>query len=83
MGRRSGWACDRRQYRTAALRIANRYLRTPYAWTLLSSDGAAVTDDNGISIQPQGAIHDGQSYGSVILCADIQPERYHARELRR
>ena len=64
------------------LRIANRYLQTPYVWKLLSLDGAAVTDDNGISIQPHGSIHDAQTLGSVILCADIQPERYYSRELR-
>ncbi len=65
------------------LRIANRYLPTPYRWKLLSLDGAAVADDNGILIQPHGAIHDAQPLGSVILCADIQPERHYSRELRR
>jgi AraC family carnitine catabolism transcriptional activator len=65
------------------LRIANRYLSTPYAWKLLSLDGAAVPDDNGILIQPHGALYDEQALGSVILCADIQPERYYSRELRR
>ena len=65
------------------LRIANRYLQTPYVWKLLSLDGAAVTDGNGISIQPHASIHDAQTLGSIILCADIQPERYYSRELRR
>lgn len=65
------------------LRIANRYLSTPYVWKLLSLDGAAVTDGNGISIQPQGSVYDEAEPGSVILCADIQPERYYSRELRR
>lgn len=65
------------------LRIANRYLQTPYVWKLLSLDGAAVIDDNGISIQPHGSIHDAEALGSAILCADIQPERYYSRELRR
>lgn len=65
------------------LRIANRYVQTPYAWTLLSLDGEAVTDGNGLSIQPQGSILDGRDWGSVILCADIQPERHYSRELRR
>lgn len=65
------------------LRIANRYLQTPYVWKLLSLDGEAVTDGNGLSIQPQGSIHDGQTWGSVILCADIQPERHYSGELRR
>ncbi len=64
------------------LRIANRYLQTPYGWRLLSLDGAAVADDNGILMQPHGSIHDAQTFGTVILCADIQPERYYSRELR-
>ncbi len=64
------------------LRIANRYLQTPYTWQLLSLDGAAVADDNGILIQPHGSIHDVQALSTVILCADIQPERYYSRELR-
>ncbi len=65
------------------LRIANRYLQTPYTWRLLSLDGAPVADDNGILISPHGSIHDAGPLGTVILCADIQPERYYSRELRR
>ncbi|HEY4065569.1 MAG TPA: GlxA family transcriptional regulator [Burkholderiaceae bacterium] len=65
------------------LRIANRYLRTPYTWQLLSLDGQAVVDDNGIAIQPHAAIADAGVLGTVILCADIQPERHYSRELRR
>lgn len=65
------------------LRIANRYLRTPYTWQLLSLDGAAVADDNGIAIQAHASIHEVDSLGTVILCADIQPDRYYSRDLRR
>jgi AraC family carnitine catabolism transcriptional activator len=66
------------------LRIANRYLRTPYAWQLLSLDGAAVADDNGILIQPHNSIDSvDEALGTVILCADIEPERYYSAELRR
>lgn len=64
------------------LRIANRYLQMPYSWRLLSLDGAPVADDNGILIQPHGSIHDVEALGTVILCADIQPERYYSRDLR-
>ena len=64
------------------LRIANRYLQTPYTWKLLSLDGQAVADDNGILIQPHGCLYDEQALGTVILCADIQPDRYYARALR-
>lgn len=65
------------------LRIANRYLRTPYRWKLLSLDGAAVADGNGITVQAQGSLFDESALGSVILCADVQPERFYTRELRR
>ncbi|NDB01140.1 MAG: GlxA family transcriptional regulator, partial [Betaproteobacteria bacterium] len=43
------------------LRIANRYLQTPYTWKLLSLDGQAVADDNGILIQPHGCLYDEQA----------------------
>ena len=64
------------------LRIANRYLRDPYRWTLLSADGAAVIDDNGIPIQPHGPIASAGALGTLILCADIRPERFYSRALR-
>lgn len=64
------------------LRIANRYLQSRYAWRLLSLDGEAVVDDNGIPIQPHGSIEDDATYGTVILCSDIQPERFYSRRLR-
>ena len=64
------------------LRIANRYLRAPYRWTLLSGDGRAVVDDNGIPIQPHGSIAGAGELGTLILCADIRPERFYSRALR-
>lgn len=64
------------------LRIANRYIGRPYRWTLLSQDGRAVVDDNGIPIQPQRALGDAGPLGTLILCADIRPERFYSRELR-
>ena len=64
------------------LRIANRYLDVPYRWKLLTVDGAAVVDDNGIPIQPHASIRDAGELGALIVCADIQPERQWSRELR-
>ena len=64
------------------LRIANRYLKTPYTWTLLSLDGAAVADDNGIAIQPHCSIADAPKLGTIVVCADIQPDRYYSQALR-
>lgn len=64
------------------LRIANRYLRARYQWTLLSLDGRAVIDDNGIPIQPHRSIAEAGELGTLILCADIRPERFYSRGLR-
>jgi len=65
------------------LRIANRYLQTPYRWKVLSLDGAPVPDGNGLAVQAHGRVFDELSLGSVILCAGMQPERHYTRELRR
>jgi AraC family carnitine catabolism transcriptional activator len=65
------------------LRIANRYLERPYTWRLLSLDGAAVADGNGILVQPHGSILGAGPLGTVIVCADARPEQYYSRELRR
>ena len=65
------------------LRIANRYLRQPYRWRLLSVDGQPVVDDNDIAIQPHAAIADAEPLGSLIVCADVRPERFYTRDLRR
>ncbi len=65
------------------LRIANRYLGAPYRWRLLSLDGNAVVDDNGIPIQPHASLDDAGPLGTLIICADIQPERHYTRDMRR
>ena len=64
------------------LRIANRYLRKPYAWRLLSLDGAPVVDDNGLAIQAHAPLAQSGPLGTLIVCADIQPDRFYTRELR-
>ena len=64
------------------LRIANRYLKTPYEWTLLSLDGQAVADDNGMAIQAHASIAEAPQLGTLIVCADIQPDRYYSRALK-
>jgi AraC family carnitine catabolism transcriptional activator len=65
------------------LRIANRYLREAYRWKLLSLDGRPVADGNGTLVQPHGNAFEEGVFGSVIICADVQPERCYSRELRR
>jgi transcriptional regulator GlxA family with amidase domain len=64
------------------LRIANRYLKTPYQWTLLSLDGEAVVDDNGVAILPHTSIANAPPLGTLIVCADIQPDRYFSGNLK-
>lgn len=59
-----------------SLRIANRYLGGKYQWGLYSVDGEAVPDGNGISIAVHRAIDGGAEVGSLIICADLEPERY-------
>ncbi len=65
------------------LRIANRYLRQPYEWKLLSLGGGPVADGSGITVQTHGDVFAEAALGSIIICADIQPERHYTRELRR
>lgn len=65
------------------LRIANRYLDEPYQWRLISADGGPVADDNGIAIQTHAPIAEAGPLGTLIVCADLRPERFHTRELRR
>lgn len=60
-----------------SLRIANRYVREKYAWSLLSLDGQPVPDANGVSVGVCGGIEQvGGAFGSIIVIADVAPERY-------
>ena len=67
-----------------SLRIANRYLtrRNHYQWQLLSLDGSAVPDDNGIMIQPDASLERAAVPGALIVCADIRPERFYSAHLK-
>ncbi len=65
------------------LRIANRYVARKYEWKLLSLDGRAVPDDNGILIQADMAIEACGELGTVVVCSDIRPERYYSARLKR
>jgi len=64
------------------LRVANRYLTNPYRWLLLTLDGQPVEDNNGISISPHASIDDAPLLRTLIVCADVQPERHYSRHLR-
>lgn len=58
------------------LRIANRYLPRPYEWRLYSPDGESVADDNGIQIAVHGAAVQASAPGTLLICADQQPEKH-------
>lgn len=64
------------------LRVANRYLSTPYRWVLLTVDGEPVEDSNGIPIRPHASIDEAPMLHTLIVCADVQPERHYTRHLR-
>lgn len=65
------------------LRIANRYLTDPYHWKLLSLNDPSVVDDNGIPIAVHDRLSEADALGTLIVCADVRPERHYSRELRR
>lgn len=64
------------------LRVANRYLDSHYRWMLLTLDGEPVPDNNGIRIAPHASIASAPRLGTLIVCADVQPERLYSRDLR-
>lgn len=66
------------------LRISNRYpgRSSHYRWQLLSLDGKSVPDNNGIMIQPDAALERAGELGTLIVCADIQPERFYSAQLK-
>jgi AraC family carnitine catabolism transcriptional activator len=55
------------------LRIANRYAPEPYDWRLLSLDGAAVPDRNGLPVQVAEPLAKAGRLGSLVLVADAAP----------
>ena len=65
------------------LRIANRYLESKYRWRLLSIDGRAVADDNGILIHAEASLDDPGAIGTLMICADLRPERFVTRAVVR
>lgn len=63
------------------LRIANRYAATKYVWRLISMDGAPVPDGNGLQIQPDCSIERAGALGTLLVCADHDPEKPVTRRL--
>ena len=63
------------------LRIANRYTAAKYAWRLISMDGAPVPDGNGLPIQPDCSINGAGPLGTLLVCADHDPEKPATRPL--
>jgi AraC family carnitine catabolism transcriptional activator len=63
------------------LRIANRYAPVPYDWRLLSLDGAAVPDRNGMPVQVAGALAEAGALGTLVVVADLAPGTAQLRRL--
>ena len=61
------------------LRIANRYVARKYSWKLISADGKAVPDGNGLQIQPDRSIENAGALGTLLVCADHDPEKAATR----
>ncbi len=61
------------------LRIANRYVSRKYVWRLISVDGKAVPDGNGLQIQPDCSVDDAGALGTLLICADHEPEKAATR----
>lgn len=57
------------------LRIANRYIKRPYRWTLFSVDGQPVADRNGLKVAVDGALGDLNKVGTLIVIADVPASR--------
>ncbi len=63
------------------LRIANRYVGRKYVWRLISADGRAVPDGNGLHIQPDRSVEDAGALGTLLVCADHDPEKAATRRM--
>jgi len=63
------------------LRIANRYVSRKYVWRLISADGKAVPDGNGLQIQPDRSVEDAGALGTLFVCADHEPEKAATRRM--
>lgn len=59
------------------LRAANRESgESLYAWTTLSADGNAVTASNGVTVQPNGSVHDDIEVDTLFVCAGLRASRF-------
>lgn len=58
------------------LRIANRYLAQKYDWSLVSFDGEAVRDLNGLAIATDEALEGVDDIGTLFILAGPDPMRH-------
>lgn len=65
-----------------AMRSANRMSgRLLYSWHILSKDGTAVGASNGVPVQPEAALTQGDRYDVLIAAAGIDGHLYDDREV--
>lgn len=59
------------------LRAANRESGSDlYRWHTLSPDGGAVTASNGVSLEPDGCIHDDLEADALFVCAGLRASQF-------
>ncbi|MCE7764501.1 helix-turn-helix domain-containing protein [Pseudomonas putida] len=55
------------------LRVANRFKGPSYRWRVLSLDGGAVEASNGMSVNADGALGEGEAGGILLIVAGFEP----------
>lgn len=64
------------------LRAANRLSgKSLYYWRTLSIDGGPVQASNGITIVPDGSVHDELDVKTLFVCAGIRAERFNDKDV--
>ncbi|MGH8223895.1 MAG: GlxA family transcriptional regulator, partial [Woeseiaceae bacterium] len=64
------------------LRAANRLSgETLYTWRTLSVDGQPVSASNGITLVPDGSLHEKLDVQTLFVCAGVRAERFRDKQV--
>jgi transcriptional regulator GlxA family with amidase domain len=64
------------------LRAANRLSgETLYTWRTLSVDGQPVSASNGITLVPDGSLHEELDVQTLFVCAGVRAERFRDKQV--